>query len=336
LHVLYWVYAFVTDLHLLQQMRPGNKFAFINYLDAFNETAFQALSVYFCIYILVSRFFKKEKYVRFAVGILLTIIIVTILEMASQAMYVQLLMHKPPPKFIFIAIVFTAKIINVAVVTLVFVTIILAQHYYLKDKRNKQIEKNSIMSELDFLKAQMNPHFLFNALNSIYVLMQEDIKLAESTLLQFSGLLRYQLYECGNNETSLEKEVEFIKNYIDIEKVRNTDSVKISFNYPEQIPYFPLAPFILIPFVENAFKHLSRFDTEDKEIEINLLINNKTLFFSVKNSCDIQLHENENENENGKGIGLQNVRRRLELLYAGKYNLIIKREPSFFFVTLTI
>lgn len=332
LHAVFWLYSFVTDFHLLQQMRPGPSYHFINYIDAFNEIVFQALSVYFCIYVLVPKFFEKEKYLRFTIGVLLTVIIVTLLELASQSLYVQLLMHRHPPKLVFLAIVFIAKLSNLAIATLIFITIILVQYYYLRDKRNKQIEKEKIISELNFLKSQTNPHFLFNALNSIYVLMMEDINLAKSTLLQFSSLLRYQLYECSSNETSLEKEAAFIKNYIELERIRNGDTVSVSFEHQKQMPYFPIAPFILIPFVENAFKHLSRFNGGKNQVTISLSVENSIMSFNVKNSCDAEYSENGIQG----GIGLQNVTRRLELLYPGNHFLQIKKEKSFFFVTLII
>lgn len=332
LHVAYWGYAFVSDLHLLQQMRPAEKFVIMNYLDAFNETLFQALSVYCCIYYLVPKLYAKEKYVKFGFAVLLTMILAAALEILSQIGYVRLIFGSRPLIMAFVAITYVAKLVNIVIITLVFLAIILAEFYYRKDQRNKQLEKDRILSELDFLKAQLNPHFLFNALNSIYILMKEDVQLAETTLLRFSSLLRYQVYECSQKETTVEREVEFIRDYIDLEKVRNGNSIDVHFTVEDHLPYFQVAPFVLIPFVENAFKHIGRIKPGRGKIDIQLSAENGVLQFNVKNTCDELIHET----DISKGVGLQNVTRRLELLYPGRHFLQVNRDSNYFMVTLVI
>lgn len=332
LHIAYWTYAFVSNVHFMQTMRNDEDHAMFNYIDAFNELAFQMLSVYTTIYFLIPKYFVKEKYWKFAFSALSVILSAAMLNVVVQITYVNLLMPGHHSININTFITLLAQIFNIGVITIVFTFIILVHYYYLKDKRNKEIEKERIVSELDFLKAQINPHFLFNALNSIYVLMKEDIKLSEQTLLKFSSLLRYQLYDCSNNETTLEKEMEFIKNYIALEKVRNGENLTVNLRAPETIPYFPMAPFILIPFVENAFKHISHFNGRPNKIDISFSIEQSKLYFAITNTYDDYL----NQNKDYHGIGLQNVKRRLELLYPGSFSLEINKEETVYSVQLKL
>jgi sensor histidine kinase YesM len=334
LHIAYWIYAFIANVHLLQINRPDEKHAFINYVDGLNNIAFQMLSVYICIYYLLPQYFKKEKYYHFGIASLLTIIFSALLNLASQRFYVPILMnHHIAPSLSTSLINLIAKIFDIGIITIIFIFILLVYFYYLKDQRNKQIEKERIMSELDFLKAQINPHFLFNALNSIYVLMKEDLKLSEQTLLKFSSLLRYQLYDCSNNQTTLKKEIEFLKDYIDLEKVRNSENRIVKFETPTKEVYIQIAPFILIPFVENAFKHISHFTTQTNTIEIKIIQLPQEMILKVENTFEENLSFDSKE---PKGIGLHNVKRRLELLYPEKHLLEIRQEENIYSVTLSI
>jgi tetratricopeptide (TPR) repeat protein len=201
------------------------------------------------------------------------------------------------------------------------------------DRKNKNVEKEKLQTELQFLKAQINPHFLFNALNSIYVLMDDDKQMASDTLLKFSSLLRYQLYDCNSNVTTIEKEMEFINNYILLEKVRNSDYLEVVTEFSNQPGYLQIAPFVLIPFVENAFKHVSHFTDQPNRINIRAYFEDITLFFHVTNTCDEKIGSAERVH---KGIGLINVKRRLELLYPEKHNLEVRENGQNFSIFLTL
>ncbi len=334
LHVLYWGYSFYSDLHLLQVNRPDAAHVAVNYVDALRELVFQVLAVYTTLYGLFPRLFIKGRYGRFVLFTIFVILAGALLSALTPGLYIPLLMpHHAIPGTGAILFQLLIEVFNIGGITLVFVLLYMAQYYYLNDKRNKQIEKERIITELDFLKAQINPHFLFNALNSIYVLMKEDIRKSEQTLLRFSSLLRYQLYDCSSNSTTLEKEIGFLNDFVALEKTRNGDQLLVNFNVPSTIPYFQIAPFILIAFVENAFKHISHFSNRPNRIDMNFYVEANEFNFSVANTCD---RDRELANPAHKGIGLQNVQRRLELLYPGKHRLSIKREEEQFFVTLSL
>lgn len=328
IHVIYWLWHAVLVFHEKEQNHPDPAGHLRHVLDTASQILMQMAAVYFIIYYLLPRLVHKEKYIRFFISMVVTILSAALLLTAIQLAYLTTVFHFNHPTGVLVTGI--CAIIDLAPIVIMFVVIVLIHYFYTKDKTNKLIEKERLESELNFLKAQINPHFLFNALNSIYVLMKEDVKLAETTLLRFSSLLRYQLYECNLNTTSLESEVEFLKNFIALEKVRTGENLDIRFHVPEHIPYLQMTPFILIPFVENAFKHVSHFKSEPNSILILIEINGQQLTLNVQNTFDHQL------NQNGNGIGLQNVKRRLELLYPNAHTLNISQDEKFYIVDLTL
>jgi len=189
------------------------------------------------------------------------------------------------------------------------------------------------MKELDFLKAQVNPHFLLNAINSIYSLIDEDQELASETLLKFAGLLRYQLYDCASEYTPLKREAEFLNDYIGLEMLCKKKNLTVIFDGNINDNYALIAPSILIPFVENAFKHRSHFD-RGNYINITAGIDGNMLKFSVTNTYNE--HSIVNAVKEHCGIGLKNVYRRLELLYDNRYRLQVKKAHGIYSVNLEL
>ena len=179
------------------------------------------------------------------------------------------------------------------------------------------MEKDNVTSELSFLKAQINPHFFFNTLNNIYALTEVDPKVAGEAIHQLSKMMRYLLYDTQQGQNMLSEEIAFVKNYISLMKLRLTEKVMINIDTPVNLKDMPLAPMILLPFVENAFKH-GVSATQPSHIDIVILQRDKVLDVAVKNSIR---NDNNINLENNTGIGLVNTRRRLDLIYPGKYKL---------------
>jgi LytS/YehU family sensor histidine kinase len=217
-----------------------------------------------------------------------------------------------------------------AFVVALFVTLTFLSSMYRKDQLNKRLEKEKLETELNFLKSQTSPHFLFNALNSIYVLIDIDKKKAREILLRFSGLLGYQLYEC-KDLVYLSKELDFLENYIELEKIRKKNLV-VSYNRPVNSPAFEIVPFLLIPFVENAFKHVSSYNNRENFIKINISANDLLLNAEVINTYE----ENDSVKDGIGGIGLQNIQRILHLLYPDVHEFKIHKEQNIFTAKLTI
>ncbi len=187
-------------------------------------------------------------------------------------------------------------------------------------------------SELALLRSQINPHFLFNTLNNIYSLVYKKSNQAPTAMMKLSDIMRYMLYEANTDKVLLTKEIEYLESYIELLDLRVNKKNFIEFTISGKCDDNLIAPMLLIPFVENAFKHCNK-KSSSPGVKIDVHVRKNLLTFQVHNSTRF----NQDENEEGSGgIGLKNVQRRLELLYHGKYNLIINKEPDFYKVKLTI
>jgi len=196
----------------------------------------------------------------------------------------------------------------------------LMRDYGKAQRRMAEIAKEKAETELNFLKSQINPHFLFNSLNSVYFLINKDNSEARNALHKFSEMLRYQLYEMMRDKNiPIEKEIRYLEDYVDLQKLRKDEKYSVEFNYSPDVKDFAIEPLILIPFVENAFKHISHNNDKMNFIKIDMTRNNGEFHFSVKNSKDA----NQRSTELHGGIGLNNVKRRLELLYPNTHELSI-------------
>ena len=197
----------------------------------------------------------------------------------------------------------------------------------------RQEEKEA---ELKLLKAQLNPHFLFNTLNNLYGLSVVKSNKLPDLMLKLSDLLRYSLYETKEAIVPLEKEITYLENYISLEKIRLEDKTTIQFIKRGDLVYKTIAPMLLIVFVENAFKHLGILETEKSKVSIFIEEKNGKLIFTCENTLD-EIHLNKIDLEQGKsGIGLQNAKKRLALMYPEKHHLIINKSNNIYCVKLTI
>ncbi len=206
----------------------------------------------------------------------------------------------------------------------------LSREWYLQREVIRQIEIDKLNTELEYLKAQINPHFLFNSINTIYFQIDRHNKVAREMLSAFSDMLRYQLYECNGVEIPVEKEVMYIKNYVDLQRMRKDNNYNIGLISSPDLTGFSIAPLLLIPFVENAFKHVSH-RSSDNEIKIELSRKHDVFHMDIYNTRD-----KSSTQRNEPGIGLRNVKRRLELVYNGRHTLEVKELPDSFSVNLSI
>ena len=205
--------------------------------------------------------------------------------------------------------------------------------YAKAQRRMGEMAKEKAEAELTFLKSQMNPHFLFNALNSVYFLIDKTNPEARQALHKFSDMLRYQLYEIKDEKVPIEREISYLKDYIEVQRLRK-DNTAIQFNIGDAMQGFFVEPLLLIPFVENSFKHLSHFSNgRPNEINMDLFKENGELVFAVKNTTE---GKQEDAVKQDGGIGLANVKRRLELLYPQKHQLSIKHKDGYFDVQLKL
>ena len=218
-----------------------------------------------------------------------------------------------------------------SIMSIFFFGIIRHIYNYIKLKQTAQqlrIEKQQ--AELNYLKSQTNPHFLFNTLNNIYSLARDKSDLAPESILRLSKMLRYMLYETGGAYIAIEQELKIISDYIALESLRYDESLRINFNYDVEDMKQALPPLLLIPLVENAFKHGVSETRNQPFVTIHLSVNKRQLLFVVKNSDEAPGEQKIKEN-----IGLSNLRRQLELLYTD-YNLSLQQSSFQFTATLKI
>ena len=196
------------------------------------------------------------------------------------------------------------------------------------------MEKDKVKNELDFLKAQFNPHFLFNSINSIYGNIDKRNSSARNMLLTFSDMLRYQLYECNTDSISIDREVKYIKNYVALQQTRNAENLVVDLEVDEDLRGFSVAPLLFTAFVENAFKYVSHHENDENRVEISLSKKLDNLVFRVFNTKD--KNYNGGAVMNHGGIGIANVKRRLELLYPYKHELVMSRNDTSYEVVLKL
>jgi sensor histidine kinase YesM len=197
------------------------------------------------------------------------------------------------------------------------------------EKRAREIENEHLRTELSFLHMQINPHFLFNSLNTIYGMSLKKSDVAPNAVLKLSQLLRYMIEETGHDSVSLEQEVNYINNYIELQKMRSTSSLNITFDVQGDIHTSSIAPMLLLPFIENAFKY-GISSTSHSPIDISLSARRDMILFSVINKKFDQ------QNKHSTGIGIPNVQRRLDLIYPGKHELDIQDLGDTYYIKLKI
>ncbi len=203
---------------------------------------------------------------------------------------------------------------------------------FISDRIAKEKETEHLKTELSLLRSQASPHFMFNVLNNMVALARKQSEDLEPSLIKFSSLMRYMLYETDEEKVSLESEEEYLQSYIDLQQQRLSKKVVVNVDLGRPDKTYEIDPMLLIPFVENAFKHGTGF-IERPRIDIELKAKNKILYFRVSNSYDPELQQ---VKDKASGIGLSNVRRRLDLLHPGKFSLDITKENGMFTVSLQI
>jgi two-component system LytT family sensor kinase len=197
----------------------------------------------------------------------------------------------------------------------------------------EKLQKEKALSELELLKHQINPHFLFNALNTVYYKIDRVNTSARETLERFSNMLRYQLYECNTAFVEVEKEMAFLLSYILLQRERLNDNYTISCWGLEDVKGIVISPFLLMPLVENCFKHVSSDPERGNYISLECRVTGNSFFFRTGNTCIIPTTVRADEKT---GIGLENVKKRLELLYPNRHELIMKERPGYYQTTLTL
>jgi sensor histidine kinase YesM len=299
----------------------------------------EALAVYFNLYFLMPRYLEKSRFALYTTLLLVTSGVAAALIVPGY--YVAAAMaHESVAKFwgaLYDKACWWTFFSGALAATLAAITLAMSIRLtksWIQSKRHQQVlEKEKLETELNFLRYQFNPHFLFNTINSIFFLIHKNPDVAAASLAKFSELLRYQLYECNDERIPLSQEINYLENFIGLEKLRqnNNQQVTLEINREDEEGSM-IAPFMLMTFVENAFKHVSRHTDQPNWITISLSTTEHLLNFSIANS--IAPYPTSGEIIRYGGIGLKNVQRRLDLLYPGQHTLDIKSDSAAFEIRL--
>lgn len=326
-HALFWVatvgFHMFTRTDLISAAGAGH---FI--IETIIRNGLLALLIYLNLLVLIPRFAQKGYILRYTVLLIGALGMYVFIKGAHDVYLHGYVLGNKAQQAFFSNFYYNASI---ATFYLAFgVALHLSKAWYFQRERIRQMEIEKLNSELQYLKAQINPHFVFNSINTIYFQIDRKNETARQSLSSFSEMLRYQLYECNGDEISIEKEIEYLKNYVALQQMRKDENYRISFLEGEGLKGFVISPLLLIPFVENAFKHVSHFPGRN-EVRIRLERMEKNLLLSVFNT-----KENKVMNGTHAGIGLRNARRRLELLYSDRHELVIDDKPGSFEVSLSL
>ncbi len=333
-HILFWflyliLYAFSSDIYYgdTNIYRLLAQFSITVPIDIF--------AAYFTAYYLLPKYLLKGKYFHFIVLFFLSAVIFIFSQRAIIYFITYPLFYPEKYQDInFFKINYIYSFFNIYAIVGIFVSIKLLKYWFENQQTTRLLEQEKLEAELKFLKSQIHPHFLFNTLNNLYALTLDKSDLAPEVVIKLSDLLDYMLYECNTPKVSLDKEIKLINDYLSLEKIRYGKELQINFDISGKTAGKQIAPMLLLPFIENSFKHGLSKKINNPWIYITVKTNNGSLHFNVKNNKTIsKIKEKEEYTE---GIGLKNVRRRLDLLYNGIYTLNLFDEGDSFEIDLNI
>ena len=287
-----------------------------------------ALIIYLNLLVLIPRFAQRGKVIQYVILLTASLGGYVLLKNAHDAYLYGYVMEGAWQYDYFSNTYYN---FSIAVFYLAFsVALSLSKAWYFQREQLRKMEIAKLNAELEYLKAQINPHFVFNSINTIFFQIDRQNELARNSLSNFSEMLRYQLYECNGTQIPIEKEINYIKSYVAMQQMRRDENYSITFKETDGLRGFTICPLLLIPFVENAFKHVSHFSGRN-EISIGLDRDDSYFLFTVFNTT-----EDSKVNGAHKGIGLTNVKRRLELLYPDAHRLEIDDRHDSYSVKLAL
>jgi len=325
--VLFWV---VMISFLMFIVQSDAKMSVKELLVVFVVYPIINISLFYINYLLLlPGLLNKKRYGMYAVSVIVLILVFSFGKYGVALYFKQIILMHPKGH----VVTFGQYFLNTVFANLIFLFLSTALKFtvdwFLNERIQRDLENQRLSAELAFLKSQINPHFLFNSLNSIYSLAYQRSATTPEAILKLSEIMRYMLYECNDNKVDLSKELQYLQNYIDLQKIRFSNKAYIDYKVEGKIETQQIVPLLLIAFIENAFKHGV---ANDALTPIRLLIDvdEEHLHFYIQNK------KHHNNRDAAGGIGLNNVKRRLNLLYPNKFNLDIRDETDSYTVELSL
>jgi len=327
-HSFFWMTCFV----LLVVLEQGNKGVWETVVNEIVNLTFYAIIVYVNLLYLIPNFLKKKKIftyliLLFAVALFITPIKLFVFHFrfaGNELLQQGLLAQQHYFYLANVLVAFGSTLLNIIM-------------DWMRHQRERTIlENQNIQSELRFLKSQINPHFLFNTLNSIYALTLKKSDDAPEIVVKLSEMLRYMLYECNEKEVPLSKEINYIQNYLALEQLRHGGKIGISFAVEGEVNGQMIAPLLFVPFLENSFKHGASKTIDNGYVNIKLkMLEQEKIQLTVENNKP-DTFPTANHTLKSGGIGLVNLDRRLNILYPKKHHLSIQDSPNVYRVILDL
>ena len=329
-HIVFWASYFVFWV-MVSSSLPLIDNVLINILFL----VCSIVPVYTVLYYIMPKYLYTQNYLAFIfITVGLIILFASILGLTLNILYV--IRNIPRDEFLEYPYILGPTLGSVATAVIFFMIGKLSKNYTQSEKKNIALEHEKTENELKFLKSQLNPHFLFNALNNIYFLIKKDPDTAAKSLAKFSDMFRYQLYECNEDEILLKQEVDYIKSYIQVASLSKAGITKITSQFEIGNAPLRITPMILVPLIENAFKHVSQNKEGQNYIHFSINLLGSSLVCETKNSIDyLELTKNTTNNKSG-GLGLINLKRRLSIIYPDKYTLEINELKDLYHISLKL
>lgn len=335
-HIIFWIVVFAITTIIFGRI-SGSYVITAFHLILISPLYFFA--TYFALYYILPKTVYTGKYHKTFVFSVYLIFAVIILEMIMTMILVvipiptQLSIDTIDGAYNIIALDTYLRVGAILAVVFLAVVIKLTKNTIAEQKRTQQLEAQKLRAELDMLKSQIHPHFLFNTLNSLYALVLQKSDEAPEVVLQLSGILNYILYECNEKYVPLEKEITLLKDYVELQKLRYGKRVDVLFEIDDGVIRKKIIPLLIFPLLENCFKHGVGKSNSKTEIAITMKQIQGTLLIKICNT----LHTNVNEDsQNKSGIGLANIRKRLELHYPKQHTFQIDQKNNTYCVELSI
>ena len=332
LHIAGWVLLFALPfllrpsyesnaVHPQEHNRNNNNSLYKYFLTDLLWISFFYLNAY----LLIPKLIYRKKFWEYA---LVLIAIFSVLIFCDWVLFINFLQDRTyqlKPAILFV--IFPFLFVLAASTAFQLIRDKMRADQLLKDRENENLK-----TELSFLRSQVSPHFMFNVLNNMVALARKKSDILEPSLIKLSSLMRYMLYEADEEKVPLEKEKEYLQSYIDLQQQRFGKNLVVNFNAEPSDAQYDIEPMLLIPFVENAFKHGTGI-FEEPQIDIDLQAKNNKLQFSVRNKY---VEDTLEIKDKTSGIGMSNVKRRLNLLYGGNHTLLITKNNGWFMVSLQL
>jgi len=349
LHLLAWSILLGLPVYFLRQWQVGKDFIWLYYIN----TVISGMIFYSNYLVIVPKMFFRSRRIKYYLSVIALIVAFYFISDVSNELVFKYVPGRdqeisksmseekspgPPPGGIifrrppFSQMHFFSYTFNSVFLIFFSLGLRVLERQAQIEKSRKELEKEKLDSELAFLKNQISPHFFFNTLNNIYSLISINADDSQKAVLKLSKMMRYLLYESELGNTHLSNEIDFMNNYIDLMKLRMSDKISLTVSFPEKYEDFDIPPLLFIPFIENAFKHGISY-REKSFINVSMLVARNSITFRCANSL---LKVKEEAEKRDSGIGLENVSKRLGLLFPGKHDLKITKSETAFEVLLYI